>query len=132
MFGHRTIIICIHGVLQKNIYGLQQRHCYASKLWSITIHNSLGCCEDVQSGPLTNFDKFVYCVKLTGKSSVNWHTQYYRLWNEHAENVVGDDNFHLGVDYTTWYHQHGHLFTTLEVAAHMYQVIILAFSIPLH
>ena len=52
--------------------------------------------------PTDNFDKFVHCVKLTGKSSVNWHTQYYRFWNEQAENVVGDDNFHLGVDYTTW------------------------------
>ena len=82
--------------------------------------------------PTDNLDKSVHCVKLTRMSGVNWHTQYYRLWNEHAKNVVGDDNFHLGVDYTTWYHQHGHLFTTLEVAAHMYQVIILAFSIPLH
>ena len=52
-----------------------------------------------------NFDKSVHCVKLTGKSSVNWHrhhAQYYGLWNERVEHVVGDDNFHLGVDYTTW------------------------------
>jgi len=57
LFGHRTIIICIHGVLHKNIYGLKQRHCYASKLWSITIQkescDSLGCYNDVQSGLLT-------------------------------------------------------------------------------
>ena len=37
-----------------------------------------------------------------------------------AEHVVGDANFDLGVDYTTWYNQNGHLFTTLEAAAHMY------------
>ena len=77
-----------------------------------------------------NFNKSVHYVKLTGKSGVNWrrqHAQYYRLWNERAQNVVRDDNFHSGVDYTTWYHQHSHLFTTPEAVAHMYQVIILAF-----
>ena len=80
-------------------------------------------------------DKFVHCVKLTGKSTVNWntqHEQYYQCWNMRVELLVGDDHFDLGVDYTTWYQQHGHLFTILEAAAHMYQVIILAFSIILH
>ena len=84
---------------------------------------------------IDNFNKYVHCVKLTGKSSVNWcrqYVQYYWLWNEWVEHVVGDDNFDLGVDYTTWYHQHSHLFTTPEAAAHMYQVIILSFSIILH
>ena len=77
----------------------------------------------------------MHCVKLTGKSDVNWltkHAQYYQFWNMQAEHVVGDANFDLGVDYTTWYNQNGHLFTTPEAAAHMYQVIILAFSIILH
>ena len=76
--------------------------------------------------PTDNFDKSVHCVKMTGKSGVNWlekHEHYYRLWNMRAEHVVGDDNFNLGVDYTIWYHQNGHLFTTPEVAAHMYQVV---------
>ena len=65
----------------------------------------------------------MHCVKLTGKSDVNWcrqHAKYYRLWNDQAQNIVGDNNFHLGVNYTTWYHQHGRLFKTLEAAAHMY------------
>ena len=47
----------------------------------------------------------MHCVKLTGKSDVNWcrqHAKYYRLWNERAQNIVGDNNFHLGVNYTTW------------------------------
>lgn len=82
--------------------------------------------------PTDNFDKSVHCVKLTGKAGVDWcrhHAHYYQLWNQRAQNIVGDENFHLDVDYTTWYHQHGHLFTTPEAAAHMYQVIILAFSI---
>ena len=85
--------------------------------------------------PTDNLDKSVHYVKMIGKSGINWldkHAQYYRFWNMRAEHVVGDDNFDLGVDYTTWYHQHSHLFTTPEAAAHMYQVIILAFSIILH
>ena len=82
-----------------------------------------------------NLDKSVHCVKLTGKSTVNWktqHEQYYQRWNMWAELLVGDDYFDSSVDYTTWYQQNGHLFTTPEAAAHMYQVIILAFSIILH
>ena len=54
-----------------------------------------------------NFDKSMHCVKLTGKFGVNWlrkHAQNYRLWHERAEHVVGVDNFHLDVDYITWYH----------------------------
>ena len=85
--------------------------------------------------PANNFNKSVHYVKLTGKSGVNWlrkHAPYYRLWNKRAEHVVGDDNFHLDMDYTTWYHQHGHLFTTPKVIVHMYQVTILAFSIILY
>ena len=76
--------------------------------------------------PTDNFDKSVHCVKMTRKSGVNWlekHEHYYRLWNMRAKHVVVDDNFNLGVDYTTWYHQNGHLFTTPEAAAHMYQVV---------
>ena len=85
--------------------------------------------------PTENLDKSVHCVKLIGKSGVIWlmqYGQYYRLWNMRAELVVGDDNFDIGVEYTTWYQQHGHLFMTSEAAAHMYQVIILTFSIILH
>ena len=73
--------------------------------------------------PTDNLDKSMHCVKLIGKSDVNWltkHAQYYQFWNMQAEHVVGDANFDLGVDYTTWYNQNGHLFTTLEAAAHMY------------
>ncbi|KAK9998804.1 hypothetical protein SO802_018407 [Lithocarpus litseifolius] len=47
--------------------------------------------------PTDNFDKSVHCVKMTGKSGVNWsrkHAHYYRLWNERAQKQVGDDNFH--------------------------------------
>ena len=85
--------------------------------------------------PTDNLDKSMHCVKLTGKSDVNWltkHAQYYQFWNMQAELLVGDDHFDSNVDYATWYQQNGHLFTTLEAAAHMYQVIILAFSIILH
>ena len=85
--------------------------------------------------PTDNFDKSVHCVKMTGKSGVNWldkHEQYYQLWNMRAEHVIEDDNFDLGVDYTIWYHQNGNLFTTPEAVAHMYQVIVLACSIILH
>ena len=55
--------------------------------------------------PTDNLDKSVHCVNLTRKSGVNWlrkHAQYYRLWNKRAEHVGGDDNFDLGMDYTTW------------------------------
>ena len=82
-----------------------------------------------------NLDKSVHCVKLIGKSGVNWlmqYGQYYQLWNMRAKLVVGDDNFDLGVEYTTWYQQYGHLFTTPEAVAQMYRVIILAFLIILH
>ena len=65
---------------------------------------------------------------MTGKSGANWlekRAHYYRFWNVRAEHVVGDDNFILGVYYTTWYHQNGHLFTYVEAVAHMYQVVII-------
>ncbi|KAK9987601.1 hypothetical protein SO802_027840 [Lithocarpus litseifolius] len=48
--------------------------------------------------PTDNFDKSVHCVKMTGKSGVNWsskHAHYYQLWNERAQRQVGDDNFQL-------------------------------------
>ena len=85
--------------------------------------------------PTDNLDKSVHCINLTGKSTVNWrrqHDQYYQRWNMRAELLVGDDHFDSSVDYATWYQQNGHLFTTPEAAAHIYQVIILAFSIILH
>ena len=72
----------------------------------------------------------MHCVKLTGKFGDNWlrkHAQNYRFWNERAEHVVGVDNFHLDMDYITWYYQHGYLFMTLEATVHMEQVIILVF-----
>ena len=99
------------------------------------VMRQFGLLQKCSKWPIDNFDKSVHCVKMTGKFGVNWldkHDQYYRLWNMWAEHVVGDNNFNLGVGYTTWYHQHGHLFTTQVVAAHMYQVIILACSIILH
>ncbi|XP_050242297.1 serine/threonine-protein phosphatase 7 long form homolog [Quercus robur] len=74
--------------------------------------------------PTDNLDKSVHCVKLTGKSTVNWrrqHDQYYERWNMRAELLVGDDHFDSSVDYATWYQQNGHLFTTPEAAAHIYQ-----------
>ena len=99
------------------------------------VMRQFGLLQKCSKWPTNNFDKSVHCVKMTGKFGVNWldkHDQYYRLWNMWAEHVVGDDNFNLGVGYTTSYHQHGHLFTTQVVVAHMYQVIILACSIILH
>ena len=85
-----------------------------------------GLLQQCSKWPTDNFDKSVHCVKMTGKFGVNWlekHEHYYRLWNMRAEHVVGDENFNLGVDYTIWYHQNGHLFTTPKAAAHMYQVV---------
>uniref|UniRef100_A0A7N2LRF3 Aminotransferase-like plant mobile domain-containing protein n=1 Tax=Quercus lobata TaxID=97700 RepID=A0A7N2LRF3_QUELO len=49
------------------------------------------------------------------------HDQYYERWNMRAELLVGDDHFDSSVDYATWYQQNGHLFTTPEAAAHIYQ-----------
>ena len=117
--------------------------CFAEKnLWTTTapllcfqiveyyhperVMQQFGLLQQCPKWPTDNFDKSVHCVKMTGKSGANWldkHAHYYRLWNMRAEHVVGDDNFILGVDYTIWYHQNGHLFTTPEAAAHMYQVV---------
>ena len=130
MFGHRTIIICIHGVLQKNhiwttiaplLYFQIVEYYHLER-----VMQQFGLLQRCPKWPTDNLDKSVHCVKLIGKSDVNW------LRNERAEHVVGDDNFDLGVDYTTWYHQHDHLFMTPKAVAYMYQVIILAFSIILH
>ncbi|XP_023913413.1 serine/threonine-protein phosphatase 7 long form homolog [Quercus suber] len=74
--------------------------------------------------PTDNLDNSVHCIKMIGKSNVNWltqHAQYYQLWNARTEHVVGDEHFELGVDYATWYQQNCHLFTTPEAAAHAYQ-----------
>ena len=139
MFGHHTIIICIHGVLQKKNLWTTAAPLLCFQIVEYyhpeRVMRQFGLLQKCLKWPTDNLDKSVHYVKMIGKSGINWldkHAQYYRLWNMRAEHVVGDDNFDLGVDYTTWYHQHSHLFTTPEAAAHMYQVIILAFSIILH
>ena len=62
-----------------------------------SVMRQFGLLQRCPKWPTDNLDKSMHCVKLTGKSGVNWltqHGQYYQLWNMQAELVVGDDNLH--------------------------------------